>query len=458
MNKPQDLPLHAAQAIAAQAGTGSNAAALDAFWMPFTANRQFKKAPRLLAKAAGMHYWDADGRQILDGCAGLWCVNAGHNRPKIVAAIQAQAAELDYAPPFQMGHPLAFELADAVARIAPQGMGKVFFTNSGSESVETALKMALAYHRVRGEGQRTRLIGRERGYHGVNFGGISVGGIVANRKMFGAMLAGVDHLRHTHDPARNAFSVGQPAQGAEFADDLERLCALHDPSTIAAVIVEPIAGSTGVLIPPQGYLQRLREICDRHGILLIFDEVITGFGRTGNPFAAQTFGVTPDLMTVAKGLTNGAVPMGAVIARDSIHDAFMNGPEHLIEFFHGYTYSAHPLACAAGLATLQTYADEGLLTRAQALQGHLAARLHALRDASHVIDVRNFGLVGGVELAPRPGEPGKRGFDVFLDCFAHGVLIRTTGDTVALSPPLIIEPAQIDHIVDTVRAALARVA
>nr|WP_233259213.1 aspartate aminotransferase family protein [Rubrivivax albus] len=426
--------------------------------MPFTANRQFKKSPRLLAKASGMHYWDADGREILDGCAGLWCVNAGHTRPKIVAAIQAQAAELDFAPTFQMGHPLAFELAGQITRIAPAGMGKVFFTNSGSESVETALKMALAYHRVRGEGQRTRLIGRERGYHGVNFGGISVGGIVANRKMFGAMLAGVDHIRHTHDPARNAFSVGQPAHGADFADDLERLCALHDPSTIAAVIVEPIAGSTGVLIPPQGYLQRLREICDRHGILLIFDEVITGFGRTGQPFAAQTFGVTPDLMTVAKGLTNGAVPMGAVIAKDMIHDAFMDGPEHLIEFFHGYTYSAHPLACAAGLATLQTYAEEGLLTRAQQLQGQLAERLHALRDAPNVIDVRNYGLVGGVELAPRPGEPGKRGFEVFLDCYANGVLIRTTGDTIAMSPPLIIEPAQIDQIVDTVRAALGRVA
>ena len=457
MNKPQDLPMAAAAAAAAAATTGGDAA-LDAFWMPFTANRQFKKSPRLLAKASGMHYWDADGREILDGCAGLWCVNAGHTRPKIVAAIQAQAAELDFAPTFQMGHPLAFELAGQITRIAPAGMGKVFFTNSGSESVETALKMALAYHRVRGEGQRTRLIGRERGYHGVNFGGISVGGIVANRKMFGAMLAGVDHIRHTHDPARNAFSVGQPAHGADFADDLERLCALHDPSTIAAVIVEPIAGSTGVLIPPQGYLQRLREICDRHGILLIFDEVITGFGRTGQPFAAQTFGVTPDLMTVAKGLTNGAVPMGAVIAKDMIHDAFMDGPEHLIEFFHGYTYSAHPLACAAGLATLQTYAEEGLLTRAQQLQGQLAERLHALRDAPNVIDVRNYGLVGGVELAPRPGEPGKRGFEVFLDCYANGVLIRTTGDTIAMSPPLIIEPAQIDHIVDTVRAALGRVA
>jgi beta-alanine--pyruvate transaminase len=431
---------------------------VDAYWMPFTANRQFKKNPRLLAKASGMHYWDAQGREILDGVAGLWCVNAGHGRPKIVAAIQAQAAEMDYAPPFQMGHPKAFELARRVAALAPEGMGKVFFTNSGSESVETALKMAIAYHRVRGEGQRTRLIGRERGYHGVNFGGISVGGIVANRKMFGTLLAGVDHIRHTHDPARNAWSVGLPPHGAEFADDLERLVALHDASTIAAVIVEPIAGSTGVLIPPQGYLQRLREICDKHGILLIFDEVITGFGRTGNPFGAQTFGVTPDLMTVAKGLTNGAVPMGAVLARDSIYEAFMNGPEHLIEFFHGYTYSAHPLACAAGLATLDTYAEEGLLTRAQQLQGYFAEALHSLRGEPNVIDVRNCGLVGGVELAPLAGEPAKRAFGIFLDCYAEGVLIRTTGDTLALSPPLIIEREQIDRLVSTIRGAIRRAA
>ena len=431
---------------------------LDAFWMPFTANRQFKKAPRMLVRAEGMHYWDADGRQILDGVAGLWCVNAGHGRPKIVQAIQAQAAELDYAPPFQMGHPKAFELAERLAAIAPAGMGKVFFTNSGSESVETALKIALAYHRARGEGQRTRLIGRERGYHGVNFGGIAVGGMVANRKHFGALLAGVDHIRHTHDPARNAFSVGQPAHGAEFADDLERLCALHDPSTIAAVIVEPVAGSTGVLVPPQGYLQRLREICDRHGILLIFDEVITGFGRTGNPFGAQTFGVTPDLMTLAKGLTNGSVPMGAVLVRDAIHETFMTGPENLIEFFHGYTYSAHPLACAAALGTLDTYADEGLLTRAQSLQGYWAEQLHALRGEPHVVDVRNIGLVGGVELAPIPGEPTKRAFSVFLDCWQHSVMLRTTGDTVAMSPPLIIERAQIDQLVQTLREALRRAA
>jgi beta-alanine--pyruvate transaminase len=431
---------------------------LDAYWMPFTANRQFKKAPRLFTRASGMHFWTDDGRQVLDGVAGLWCVNAGHARPRIVQAIAEQAAELDYAPPFQMAHPKAFELAHKVAELAPEGMNKVFFTNSGSESVDTALKMALAYHRVRGEGHRTRLIGRERGYHGVNFGGISVGGMVANRKMFGAMLAGVDHIRHTHDPARNAFSVGQPAHGAEIAEDLERLIALHDASTIAAVIVEPVAGSTGVLIPPVGYLQKLRQICDQHGILLIFDEVITGFGRTGSPFGAQTFGVTPDLITCAKGLTNGCVPMGAVIAKQSIHDTFMQGPEHLIEFFHGYTYSAHPLACAAGLATLETYREEGLLTRAAELQGYFGEALHALKGLPNVIDIRNIGLVGGIELAPRPGAPTQRAFDVFLDCYNAGVLIRTTGDTVALSPPLIIERAQIDELVGTIATAIKRVA
>ncbi|MBL8306296.1 MAG: aspartate aminotransferase family protein [Rubrivivax sp.] len=439
-----------------QAAEVSGSTGLDAYWMPFTANRQFKQAPRLLVRAEGMHYEDSDGRRILDGVAGLWCVNAGHGRPRITQAIQAQAAEMDFAPPFQMAHPKAFELAERVAALAPAGMGKVFFANSGSEAVETALKMALAYHRVRGEASRTRLIGRERGYHGVNFGGISVGGIVGNRKLFGTMLGGVDHIRHTHDPARNGFSIGQPAHGAEFADDLERLVALHDASTIAAVIVEPIAGSTGVLIPPQGYLQRLREICTKHGILLIFDEVITGFGRTGNPFAAQTFGVTPDLITCAKGLTNGAVPMGAVIAKTEIHDAFMQGPENAIEFPHGYTYSAHPLACAAGLATLDTYAEDGLLTRAQGLQDLFAQAVHSLKAEPHVVDVRNFGLVAGIELASIPGAPTKRAFELFLDCWQQGVLVRTTGDIVALSPPLIIEPAQIDQLVETLRRALRR--
>jgi beta-alanine--pyruvate transaminase len=429
---------------------------LDAYWMPFTANRQFKKAPRLLARSEGMYYTTPEGRQVLDGVAGLWCVNAGHGRPKIVKAITEQAAEMDYAPPFQMAHPKAFELAEKVAALAPAGMNKVFFTNSGSEAVETALKMAIAYHRVRGEGSRTRLIGRERGYHGVNFGGISVGGMVANRKMFGTLLAGVDHIRHTHDPARNSFVVGQPEHGAEFADDLERLVALHDASTIAAVIVEPIAGSTGVLLPPKGYLERLRALCDKHGILLIFDEVITGFGRTGNAFAAQTFGVTPDMIVAAKGITNGAVPMGAVICKQHLYDAFMQGPEHLIEFFHGYTYSAHPLACAAGLATLETYADDGLLTRAAEMAGAFADAVHSMRSLPNVIDIRNFGLVGGIELAPLPGEPAKRAFNVFLECWEQGVLVRTTGDTVALSPPLIIEKPHLERIVDVLSAAIRK--
>ena len=429
---------------------------LDAYWMPFTANRQFKKAPRMLARAEGMHFWTPEGRQILDGIAGLWCVNAGHARPKIVEAIRAQASEMDFAPPFQMGHPKAFELAERLVKIAPTGLSKVFYTNSGSEAVDTALKMAIAYHRVRGDGARTRLIGRERGYHGVNFGGVSVGGMVANRKMFGPLLAGVDHIRHTHDLARNAFSKGQPEYGVEFADDLERVVALHDASTIAAVIVEPVAGSTGVLLPPKGYLQRLREICDKHGILLIFDEVITGFGRVGAPFAATHFGVTPDLMTVAKGLTNGAVPMGAVFARQSIHDAFMNGPEHLIEFYHGYTYSAHPLACAAALGTLDTYADDGLLTRAATMAPTFESAVHSLEGLPNVIDVRNIGLIGGIELAPIAADPGKRAFSVFLDCWEHGLLVRTTGDTVALSPPLIIENQHIDQIVGTLAAAIKR--
>ncbi len=431
---------------------------LDAYWMPFTANRQFKKTPRMLTRASGMHYWTDDGRQMLDAASGMWCVNAGHGRAKIVRAIQEQAAEMDYAPPFQMSHPKAFELADKVSGLLPAGLNRVFFTNSGSESVDTALKIALAYQRARGEGQRTRLIGRERGYHGVNFGGISVGGIVSNRKMFGTLLSGVDHIRHTHDLARNAFSVGQPEHGAELADDLERLCALHDASTIAAVIVEPVAGSTGVLVPPMGYLNRLREICDKHGIVLIFDEVITGFGRTGKPFGSQTFGVTPDIVVMAKAITNGCVPMGAVAVKQGIHDVFMNGPEHLIEFFHGYTYSSHPLACAAGLATLETYADEGLLTRGTQLQDGFAQAVHSLRDAPHVIDIRNIGLVGAIELAPRAGEPGKRGFEVFLDCFDKGLMIRTTGDTIALSPPLIVETSHIAQIIDTLRGAIARVA
>jgi beta-alanine--pyruvate transaminase len=439
------------------AQTSAHASPMDAFWMPFTASRQFKSAPRLLAKAKDMHFWTPEGRQILDGIAGLWCVNAGHARPKIVEAVQKQVAELDYAPPFNMAHPKAFELAERLTQIAPAGLNRVFFTNSGSESVDTALKIALAYHRARGEGTRTRFIGRERGYHGVNFGGVSVGGIVGNRKTFGPLLTGVDHLRHTYDPARNAYSRGVPAHGGpELAEDLERIVALHDASTIAAVIVEPVAGSTGVVLPPEGYLQRLREICDKHGILLIFDEVITGFGRLGAPFGATRFGVTPDLMTTAKGISNGTVPMGAVFAKQAIHETLthVDSAPHVIEFAHGYTYSAHPLACAAALATLDTYAEEGLLTRGAELEDYFADALHALKGLPHVIDIRNIGLVGAVELAPLAGAPGKRAFDVFLKCYDQGVLIRTTGDTIAMSPPLIISKAQIDQLIGTLADVL----
>ncbi|KFB09655.1 aspartate aminotransferase family protein [Nitratireductor basaltis] len=430
---------------------------LNAFWMPFTANRQFKQAPRMFVSAKDMHYTTDDGREVLDATSGLWCVNAGHCRPKITEAIQRQAAELDYAPAFQMGHPIAFEFASKLAAIAPQGMDHVFYTNSGSESVETALKIALAYHRAKGDGSRFRLIGRERGYHGVNFGGISVGGIVANRKMFGTLLTGVDHLPHTHLPEHNSFTRGEPETGEDLADALERIVTLHDASTIAAVIVEPVAGSTGVLIPPKGYLKRLRNICDKHGILLIFDEVITGFGRLGTPFAADYFDVIPDIMTTAKGVTNGVIPMGAVFVKKEIHDAFMKGPEHLIEFFHGYTYSGNPIACAAGIATLETYQEEGLLTRGAELAHYWEDALHSLKDARHVIDIRNIGLVGAIELEPMAGQPTKRAFTAFLKAFEEGVLIRTTGDIIALSPPLIVEHEQIDRIVDCIRSVLAEI-
>jgi beta-alanine--pyruvate transaminase len=431
---------------------------LEALWMPFTANRQFKKKPRLLARAKGMHYYTPDGREILDGTAGLWCVNAGHGREKIVEAIARQAGKMDYAPGFQMGHPIQFEFASRLQAMLPGDLDKVFFTNSGSESVDTALKIALAYHRAKGQGQRVRFIGRERGYHGVGFGGISVGGMVANRKQFGQQLPYVDHLPHTHLPDKNRFAKGQPEHGAELADALEKLIALHDASTIAAVIVEPLAGSTGVLVPPKGYLQRLRAICDAHGILLIFDEVITGFGRLGASFAAEKFGVTPDLMTVAKGITNAAVPMGAVFARKELYDAMMGGPENVIELFHGYTYSGHPLACAAGLATLDIYREEDLFARADALAPYWADAVHSLKDRRNVIDIRSLGLVAGVELDPRKGAPTARAYDVLVDCFDQGLLVRTTGDTVALSPPLIVEKPQIDRIVDTLGKAIDRAA
>ncbi|MCS5600598.1 MAG: aspartate aminotransferase family protein [Paracoccus sp.] len=426
---------------------------LRAFWMPFTANRQFKAQPRMLVAASDMHYTAADGRAILDGTAGLWCCNAGHCRPRITEAVQAQIGQLDYAPAFQMGHPLAFELANRLVDIAPDGIEHVFYCNSGSEAVDTALKIALAWHRARGDGARTRLIGRERGYHGVGFGGISVGGIVNNRRFFGNLLTGVDHLSHTHLP-RNAFTKGQPEHGADLADELERIIALHGAETVAAVIVEPMAGSTGVLLPPKGYLQRLREITRRHGILLIFDEVITGFGRLGSPFAAQHFDVLPDMITCAKGLTNGVVPMGAVLTTAAIHDAFMQGPDHVIELFHGYTYSGNPVSCAAAIATLDTYAEEGLLTRAAELEAHWQEALHALRDLPHVIDIRNMGLIGAVELAPIEGQPGKRGFDAFVKAFEAGILIRVTGDIIAMSPPLIISKDQIDELIDTLADVL----
>ncbi len=429
------------------------------WWMPFTDNRYFKSNPRLLAAARDMHYTTADGRRILDGTAGLWCVNAGHGREPIVKAIQQQAATLDFAPTFQLGHPLAFQLAAKLAGIMPEGLDRIFFTNSGSESVDTALKIALAYWRARGQGQRTRLIGRERGYHGVGFGGISVGGILANRRVFGPGLPGVDHLPHTHD-ARNLFTRGQPAHGAELADRLEALIALHGADTIAAVIVEPLAGSTGVLVPPQGYLERLRAITAQHGILLIFDEVISGFGRLGAATAAERFGVTPDLICLAKGLTNAAVPMGAVAAARHVHDAIVDAPGDVpgIELFHGYTYSAHALACAAGIASLDVYASEGLFARARSLEDTWAEAIHSLAGLPHVVDIRNFGLVAAIELAPRPDAPGVRGQAIFRALFDAGVLIRVSGDTIALSPPLIISPAQIDEIRSALDAGLRQLA
>ena len=433
-------------------------AELEAYWMPFTANRAFKAKPRMMARAEGMYYWTDDGRKILDGFAGLWCCNAGHCRKPIVEAIQKQAATMDYAPAFQMGHALAFELANRIVEMAPGKLDHVFFCNSGSEAVDTALKIALAWQRARGEGTRTRLIGRERGYHGVGFGGIAVGGIVANRKMFGTLLAGVDHLQHTHLPAQNAFSKGQPEHGADLADELERIVALHDASTIAAVIVEPMAGSTGVLIPPRGYLQRLREITKKHGILLIFDEVITAFGRLGDAFAADVFGVEPDMITFAKGVTSGSVPMGGVLVSSEIHDTFMSGPAGAIELFHGYTYSAHPLACAAGVATLQLYKDEDLFARAARMAPKFESALHSLKGARHVTDIRNIGLVGGIELASRDGAPGARGFETYLKCWERGVLIRNTGDILALAPALIVEESQIDEMVSTIRTTLAELA
>ncbi|MCA3734951.1 MAG: aspartate aminotransferase family protein [Phenylobacterium sp.] len=436
---------------------GDNRPDLTAFWMPFTANRQYKEAPRLLVEASGMHYRTLDGDSVLDGTAGLWCCNLGHAREEITQAVFRQLATLDFAPTFQMGHPLPFRLASALAEVAPPGLDRIFFTNSGSESVDTALKMALAYHRARGEGQRVRLIGREKGYHGVGFGGISVGGLVNNRRTY-VTLPGADHIAHTFDIERNAFSRGLPDHGAEKADEIERLVALHGAETIAAVIVEPVAGSAGVLPPPKGYLERLRTVCDRHGILLIFDEVITGFGRLGEPFAAQALGVTPDIMTTAKGITNGALPMGAVFAHRKVHDAIVQGPPAAIEFFHGYTYSGHPVACAAALASLEVYRRDGLFTRVKTLAGLWEDSLHALRGKPNVIDIRNIGLMGAIELAPRPDAPGARGYEVLVKALKAGLLVRATGDIIALSPPLIISEAQIGQLFDILGGVLDDVA
>jgi len=432
---------------------------LAAHWMPFTANRAFKKAPRLLAGAKDMHYITADGRNIIDAAAGMWCTNAGHGRAQISDAIAKQAAALDYAPPFQFGIPQAFELASRVADLAPKGLEHVFFCNSGSEAADTALKIALAYHQIAGQGSRIRLIGRERGYHGVGFGGTAVCGIVNNRKMFGALLTGVDHLSHTYDREKQAFTKGEPDYGAHFADELERLVNLHGANTIAAVIVEPMAGSTGVLPAPKGYLKRLREITQKHGILLILDEVITGFGRLGCAFAAERYGVLPDMITFAKGVTNGAAPMGGVVVRDTIHDAFMSGPEHVIELTHGYTYSAHPLACAAGLATLQIYRDENLFERARSLEPKFADAVMSLRKEPNVVDIRTVGLTAGIDLAPRPDLPGKRGFDGLNSAFFdNDLMLRTAGDTLVLTPPLIISEEQIGEIVDKVGKVIRAVA
>jgi len=427
---------------------------LDAFWMPYTANRAFKAAPRLLARAEGMSYFTPDHREVIDGTAGLWCCNAGHGRREITEAIQRQAAVMDFAPTFQMAHPIAFQAAAKVADITPDGMDRIFFTNSGSESADTALKIALAYHKARGDAARVRLIGRERGYHGVGFGGMSVGGIGANRKQFGALLPYVDHLPHTHAPAHTAFTDGQPQWGAHLADALLNLIALHGAETIAAVMVEPLAGSTGVLIPPVGYLQRLREICTAHGILLIFDEVITGFGRLGTNFGAECLGVVPDIMTMAKGLTNAAVPMGAVACHDSIYRTIVDGAPAGIELFHGYTYSGHPLAAAAAIAAIDLHRAEDLPGRAAAMAPYFGAGAHSLRGRANVVDIRNLGMVAGIELASRPGAVGDRAFRVFQRCFDNGVLIRTTGDIIALSPPLIAETHHIDRIFNVLGEAI----
>lgn len=430
---------------------------LDAFWMPFTANKTFKEDPRMITGARGVHYYSSDGREVLDSASGLWCCNAGHCHPKIIEAITKQAAEYDYVPPFQMGHPIAFDFAQRIADMMPGDLNRVFFTNSGSESADTALKIAIAYHRLRGDGTRTRLIGRVRGYHGTNFGGTSVGGMTNNRKFFGSLLPGVDHLSTTHNLEKNAFSRGEPEYGAHLADEIEELVALHDASTIAAVMVEPVAGSTGILPPPKGYLKRLRELCTKHGILLIFDEVVTAFGRLGGGSAAEVLDVQPDMQTMAKGLTSGTVPMGAVVCRQGIYDTFLDSTEGGVELFHGYTYSGHPLASAAGLAAMDVYENEGMFDNARALIPYFEDAMHSLKGERHVIDIRNMGLMAGIEIAPREGEPGKRGFEAFLEGYKRGVFYRLNGEIFQIAPPLISKREHVDQMVDVLRASLKAV-
>lgn len=429
----------------------------ETYWMPFTSMRQFLSHPTMFCGAEGMHYITTDGRSILDAMAGLWCVNAGHAQPRIVEAIRDAAGRLDYVSSFRMSHPSAFEFARRLVEKAPEGLDHVFFTNSGSEAVDTALKIARGYHRARGEGGRTKFIGRAKAYHGVGFGGLSVGGIGRHKRDFGPLLPDVAHLSLPYDRVSMAFSRGQPRSGGHFADELEAILQVQDPSTVAAVIVEPVIGSGGVYPPPQGYLERLRSICTQHGILLIFDEVITGFGRLGQAFAAQAFGVQPDIITCAKGMTNGAVPMGGVLVRDFVFDPFMDGPPSTIELFHGYTYSGHPLACAAGLAALEVYQELGLFERCAAIAPVWESALHSLKDEPHVTDIRNIGLLGAIELMPRPGEPGARGKLCAQICYESGVLVRDSGDLIILSPPLIIQESQIGEIVESIRNALRQI-
>ena len=430
---------------------------LDNYWLPFTPNKKFKANPRLLTSAKGMFYKSDDGREVLDGIAGLWCTNAGHCHPKIVAAVQNQAAELDYATAFNMSHPKAFELAEKVSSLTPQGLDRIFYGNSGSEAVETAMKVALAYHASKGDGQKTKFIGREKGYHGVNFGGVSVGGLTPNRKSFGPLLPGIDHMPHTWDIEHMAFSKGQPEWGLHLADELEKILILQDPSTVAAVIIEPVTGSGGVIVPPVGYLERIREICTKHNVLLIFDEVITGFGRLGCCFAANRFDVRPDMITMAKGLTSAMIPMSAVAFDNSIYDQLMEGPEAMIELFHGYTYSGHPVACAAGIAALDVYEEEGLFDRAKEMEPHFQEAIHSLKGLNQVIDIRNIGLMGAIHFGSDGLPATEFAAKVFQHCYDNNVLVRYSGEFLVLSPSLIVEKEHLDMITDALKAAITSV-